>query len=310
MERVTRIAEAGSHVGGVVSHLTAFELAARALAAPGDEAGSGEVRVSELPPATLSEIVSILYRIETRIDLDHYLDFDGSSARLRIFVKSPDYRRGRALERYLRRELDRVLAVPVPGGPVRYHLSGDLPVAGAVVGAIVTNMLRSIGWTVLGVLLLLALVLRSLRSAVVALVPLLCGLAILLGALGYAAIPLGIANSMFLAVTIGVGVDFGLHFRHAYRRGRGSGLARGPALAAMMASVGRAVRWNAAVLACGLSVLALSDLKPDRSLGILLAASMVTCYGTTLLLLPWLLGRWEGRSVAGARWPAGQPTVP
>lgn len=285
IERVTEVARAGPHVGGVISHLTAFELAARAVAEDG--------QVSDLPPVTLTELASILLQIEPRIDLDHYLDFDGSSARLRILVRSPDYAKGWELERYLRRELDRVLAAPALGGRIRYHFSGDLPVAGAVVHAIVTNMLRSVGWTVAGVALLLALALRSLRAAALALTPLLCGLPILLGALGYAGLPLGIATSMFLAVTIGVAVDFGLHFRHAWRRACRAGLDRGPALAAMMASAGRAVRWNAGVLACGLCVLALSDLKPNRSLGILLAAAIVTCYGTTLLLLPWLLERLE-----------------
>lgn len=293
IDRVTGVARAGPHVGGVVSHLTAFELAARAVADPVAGAGSGERPVSDLPADTLAELASILFQIEPRIDLDHYLDFDGSSARLRILVRSPDYAKGRELERYLTRELDRVLAAPALGGRIRYHFSGDLPVAGAVVHAIVTNMLRSVGWTVAGVALLLALALRSLRAAALALAPLLCGLPILLGALGYAGIPLGIATSMFLAVTIGVAVDFGLHFRHAWRRACRAGLDRGPALAAMMASAGRAVRWNAGVLACGLGVLALSDLKPNRSLGMLLAAAIVTCYGTTLLLLPWLLERWE-----------------
>jgi len=293
MERVTGVARAGPHVGGVVSHLTAFELAARAVADPVAGAASGERPVSDLPADTLAELTSILLRIEPRIDLDHYLDFDGSSARLRILVRSPDYAKGRDLERYLTRELGRVLTEPALGGGVDYHFSGDLPVAGAVVGGIVTNMLRSVGWTALGVALLLALALGSVRAAAVALAPLVSGLVLLLGGLGYAGIPLGIATSMFLAVTIGVAVDFGLHFRHAWRRACRAGLDRGPALAAMMASAGRAVRWNAGVLACGLSVLALSDLKPNRSLGMLLAAAIVTCYVTTFLLLPWLLERWE-----------------
>ena len=43
------------------------------------------------------------------------------------------------------------------------------------------------------------------------------------------------------------------------------------------------------VLALGLLVLALSSLEPNRSLGLLLSATMLTCYATTLLLLPALL---------------------
>ena len=57
----------------------------------------------------------------------------------------------------------------------------------------------------------------------------------------------------------------------------------------MLQSTGRAVRWNATVLALGFLVLTLSALKPNHSLGLLLAAAMCACYATSLLFLPWLL---------------------
>ena len=61
------------------------------------------------------------------------------------------------------------------------------------------------------------------------------------------------------------------------------------ALAATLASTGRAIRWNALVLSLGFLVLTLSDLKPNHNLGLLLAGAMVSCYVTTLLFLPPLL---------------------
>ncbi len=45
------------------------------------------------------------------------------------------------------------------------------------------------------------------------------------------------------------------------------------------------------MLALGLLVLALSQLKPNRSLGLLLAVTVFACYLTTLFLLPPLLQR-------------------
>lgn len=57
----------------------------------------------------------------------------------------------------------------------------------------------------------------------------------------------------------------------------------------MLQTAGRAVRWNAVVLSLGFLVLTLSVLKPNHSLGLLLAAAMATCYATTLLFLPSLL---------------------
>ena len=89
--------------------------------------------------------------------------------------------------------------------------------------------------------------------------------------------------------TVGVGVDFALHIQHMYTREREGGVAHAAALAATLAKAGRAIRWNVGVLAVGFSVLALSELAPNRALGILLGLAMGVCYAMTLLLLPQLL---------------------
>jgi predicted RND superfamily exporter protein len=292
IEEITPIAEAGPHVGGVLSHLIAFEIVAGAL----EETG----RLSALPPERVSYLAYLLDRIRHRIDLDQLMPYNGRSARLRIFVRSPDYRRGQELEEYLEREIPATLA----GRRVSYYYSGDLPVAGAVVRAIVTNMLRSVGWTAAGVCLFLVIAFRSFRMAAIAMAPLLAGIPILLGAMGYAGMPLGIATSMFLAVTIGVAVDYALHFSYAYRRGRHADMDHESALTATLTSAGRAIRWNAGVLALGMLILALSTLMPNRSLGLLLSAAMTTCYGTTLVLLPLLLEKSRA-----FKWSPADPVV-
>ncbi len=276
---LARLGEAGPHVGGVLSHLIAYQIVADV-----QEEGAP---VWELPAERTWRIARLLYRVQRRIDLDQVLRSDGSQARLRIFVRSADYLRGRELQAYLERGLPSLLE----GSGVRAHFSGDLPVAQAVVDAVVGNVLRSAGWTLAGVFLLLVVLSRSVRTAAVTITPLAAGIPIVLGFMGYAEVPLGIATSMFIAVTIGVAVDFAIHFSHAFSRHRRAGLGAERALEATLASAGRAIRWNTVILGIGLSVLALSGLKPNHSLGLLLAAAMATCYGTTLLLLPALLSR-------------------
>lgn len=281
MADLTRLAEEGPHVGGVLSHLDIYQKAARVTEGPGP--------VWELPAERLTRLVRLLSRVQQATDLDQLVLSDGSGARLRVFVRSADYTRARELESYFRR----VLPPRLEGTGVEAHFSGDLPLARAVVDAVVGNVLRSVSWTVAGVFLLLWVFLRSVRAAGVTVAPLVCALPILLGGMGFAGVPLGIATSLFTAVTIGVAIDFAIHFTHAYRRHRSSNRAgsRGPseALEATFASAGRAIRWNAAVLGIGLATLALSGLKPNRTLGLLLAAAMALCYATTVLLLPWLV---------------------
>ncbi|MCP4006292.1 MAG: MMPL family transporter [bacterium] len=278
-DSAARIGGAGPHVGGALSHVLAYQIVADAWG----ESGS----VFDLPPERIAEIARLLANVSRRTDLDQVLSSNGSSARVRLFVRDASYERAEELRDYLERSLPAQLA----GSGVSVHFSGDLPVASAVVDEIVWNMVRSVAWTALGVAVLLLLFFRSLRLALIAFVPLGIGLPALLGCMGHAGMPLGIATSMFAAVTIGVAVDFAIHFAHGYRLERARTPNHPEALGATLASVGRAIRWNALVLALGLAVLAFSSLKPDRSLGLLLCGSMVTCYAATLLFLPQLLSR-------------------
>ena len=77
-----------------------------------------------------------------------------------------------------------------------------------------------------------------------------------------------------------------------YQRSRRAGdVGHRQAVERTLGSAGRGIRWNALVLCAGFLVLTLSGLKPNLMLGVLLAASVVTCYGMTCLWLPFLLGR-------------------
>ncbi len=108
----------------------------------------------------------------------------------------------------------------------------------------------------------------------------------LFAGLGVAGVPLGIATSMFAALTIGIGVDYAIHLFHAYRTRIRAGADHDAALAGALAGSGRAIRWNALTLGIGFLVLGFSGLPPNRALGLLLAAGMLACWGSTLVFLP------------------------
>ena len=277
MEEFTRIAEEGPHVGGVLSYLIPI----------GEVADTFDYA---RPISSLSE--RKLYSLRTGARLAMGTPFmrllvtnDASSARARIFVNRADYKRGLELEEYLETHLSSLSE----GSNVEYHFSGELPAAVEVVRGIVTDQLRSIGWTLLGIAVLLLLALRTIRGALVVLVPVLAADWILFAGLGYTGTPIGIATSMFASLTIGIGIDYAIHIRHRYRRSLATERDHTSALVGALESAGRAIRWNAFALGIGFLVLGFSGFPPNRALGILLSSAMLTCYGTTLLLLPRLL---------------------
>jgi predicted RND superfamily exporter protein len=280
LEQLQRWADRAPHVGGTVSMLPPFTAGARALGLPGP--------LSALPPRDMQKVGMLIEVLRLRLYLRDLLTLDGDRTRARLLVRNADYGKARELAAALAAELPRLTRL-APSGAVELHASGEVPEALAVVAAIVGNQLRSIGWTAVLIAAMLLAALRSARWTAAVMAPALAATLLLFGALGYAGVPLGIATSMFAALNLGAGVDFAVQYAYAYRRERRPGLDHAAAVAAALRTTGRGLRWNAVVLALGIAVLTLSAIKPNRSLGLLLALAILTSYAATLALLPELL---------------------
>lgn len=277
MEAFTAMAEDGPNVGGILTYITPLEQVAHEYGYPEPISALSMDKIRKLRGGARAAVGTPFMR--------QLVTLDGSMARARIFVSRADYQRGVELEGYLDAHLGRLL----DGSGVEYHVSGDLPAAVEVVRAVVANQLRSIGWTLFGIATLLLLAFRSIRETLIVLVPVLAADWILFAGLGYAGVPLGIATSMFASLTIGIGVDYALHLRHSYRQYIASESDHASALARSFETTGRAIRWNTFALGIGFLALGFSSIPPNRALGVLLACAMITCYATTLILLPRLL---------------------
>jgi predicted RND superfamily exporter protein len=273
-------------VAGVLTHLTPVREIARA---------HGEARpVSALPEDRFADFLTLAMMSDDPFGLASWVSPDGGLARLQMFLKSEDYRR----DRDLAARLDRLLAERPGMAGVDYHFSGDIPIGLEMVREIVANQLRSIGLTFLATaVLLLAMERLAWRPALVVLLPVTSAALLVFAAMGYLGVPLGVATSMFASLTIGVGIDFSLHFLHTYRQERDGVGEHRAALAATLAKTGKALRWSVIVLALGFAVLTFSDLRPNRSLGALLSGAMVASYAMTLFLLPGLVS-WAYRGKA------------
>ena len=285
LEELQRWADRAPNVGGMVSVLPIFEAGARALGLPRP--------LSALPAQDLKKVGMLVEILRLRLYLRDLLTLDGDRLRARLLVRHADYGKARRLAAAFAAELPRLVpgGVDRPGGPIEVHASGEVPEALAVVAAIVGNQLRSIGWTAVLIAAMLLAALRSLRWTMVVMAPVLGATLLLFAGLGYAGVPLGIATSMFAALNLGAGVDFAVQYAYAYRRERRAGRDHAAAVTATLRTTGRGLRWNAVVLALGIAVLTLSAIKPNQSLGTLLALAILVSYASTLALLPELL-RW------------------
>lgn len=155
---------------------------------------------------------------------------------------------------------------------------------------IVEGQVRSFASAFLQILLLLALLFRSLRGALICLVPNLAPLFFIFVLMGATGIALDVATVLIAGVILGITVDDTIHLYHGYLHRIRRGVSPVFAIIRSVESSGRAVVAIAIVLIAQFSLLALSDFRPTAHFGLLCAVGLFAGQVFELLLMPALLG--------------------
>ncbi len=156
------------------------------------------------------------------------------------------------------------------------------------------HMKASYQWAAWATCLVLAPILflhfRRLTPSLLAIVPLACGLAQMLGLMGALDIALNPANMIVLPFLFGIGLDNGMHVMHDFEARRGC--YRG-----MSQATGLTVLVNSLTTMVGFAALMLATHKGLQSLGRVLVIGMSCCLVSTLLLpnLLVIYERWSRR---------------
>ncbi len=226
--------------------------------------------------------------------LSLYQRFTGGG--LREWVSS-DYRRGQItalLEARSSLELRRTM------GAIDSYLSRELPgLEAKLVGApvyivrlgetLVTSQVRSLVVSLLAVWIMLILSLRSIVMGTIGIIPLSFASIILFGLMGFGNIKLTISTAMVASISIGLGVDFAIHFIEEFRRRRAAGGGFLDVISGVFSGVGWGITLNAASLGLGFSVLLLSDFLTTMHFGLMVGLTAVSMFLATMLLLPAVL---------------------
>jgi hopanoid biosynthesis associated RND transporter like protein HpnN len=167
-------------------------------------------------------------------------------------------------------EAVRAIAPDATGAPITTAESGRI-----VVGAFVQAGLLSL----LAVIVLLAITLRSVRDVVLTLGPLLAACALTFATCVILGLPLNFANIIVLPLLLGIGVAFHIYFVMAWRAGGHNFL---------QSSLSRAVLFSALTTATAFGTLWLSRHPGTASMGELLMISLAWTL-TILVFLPALL---------------------
>jgi len=136
------------------------------------------------------------------------------------------------------------------------------------------------------VLIMMTISLKSFKVALISLIPIVVTVAALYGFLGITAIALNITTVIIFSITIGVGIDYAVHFSSVYRHFLKEGFSKSEAVDEAYKNSSRPIITNALGISLGLSIMIFSPLNIHFNVSVLMWASMIVSVLVTLTLLP------------------------
>ena len=215
-----------------------------------------------------------------------YASVEHEQARLNVRIKDslPGLERD-ALLKQIRRELVEEVGLEED----EFRLTGLMVLYNNMLQSLFQSQASTVGWTLAALLGMFWLLFRSLRIAVIAVLPSLLSSLVVLGVMGLGGIPLDIMTITVVAISTGIAVDDTIHYLHRFEHELQSD---GDYVATMHrchGSIGNAMYFTTIAITLGFSILALSNFVPSILFGLLTALAMVIALVSSLTLLPRLI---------------------
>ncbi len=223
----------------------------------------------------------MLLTANKRFRVDAGTDNSYRYPRLTVFIRSANYERIDAVLRAVCGTED--LSTCAQGQITPF---GDGWISYTTVRLLVNGQITSIALAFIVDLILLTVLLRSVRLGLTAIIPVVFSILIVFALLVQMRIPLGIANSMFSSIAIGIGLDFAIHLTTTFSDVQSRGLSVERAMQEALGTTAPAIITSAAAITLGFSVLTMSKIMPNRQLGLMICLGLTLCAAATIVLVP------------------------
>ena len=150
----------------------------------------------------------------------------------------------------------------------------------------VTGMRNSLAGSYVVVLLMMIFLFRSLRWGLISMLPLTITVMAIYAMIGYIGKPYDMPVAVLSSLTLGLSIDFAIHFIQRLRMIHSRTKDFGRAFHDIFESAGRAIGRNVLVIAVGFIPMLFSTLVPYITVGAFFLAIMAVSGSVTLLLLP------------------------
>lgn len=215
--------------------------------------------------------------------LDSFFADGGRVARVTVFVKTGGFESLNVLQR----EAPRMAETSVPGA--RSIVTGIETVLLNTQSYLLRTLVTSFGSAIAVILIGFWIMLRSLRLAIVALVPNVLPVVVVFGLMSWAGIPLDVGTAMVASIVLGLAVDDTIHTMVHYRE-LSALYGSDEAIARTLEATAPAYLLTGAILILGFGTLMFSSFLPTARFGLLCATSVGVAVVAELFLIPVVTG--------------------
>ena len=169
------------------------------------------------------------------------------------------------------------------------HLAGLLVLYNNMLQSLFGSQILTLGITVLLLTGMFLVLFRSLKIALIAMLPNVLSVAVVLGVMGWLNIPLNMMTITISAISIGIAVDNTIHYIHRFKSEFQKDRRYLPTMHRCHGSIGHAMYYTSITIIIGFSILALSNFIPSVYFGLLTGLAMLIALLAALTLLPQML---------------------
>jgi predicted RND superfamily exporter protein len=281
IDSLTREMENQSGVGGVFSISQAVREMSKALYEK-DEKEYDRIPGSREAIAQFFELYNMSGNPD---DFSQIMNFDNTAAHILIRLNRPDNRTVNAA-------LGKISGI-AQNIPATVTTGGYAVIMSDFAGLIIKGQVSSLIFALLVIIVLLAIIFRSVKGGLTGSLPLLSSILILFGFMGITGIAIDSATALLSSIMIGVGVDFTIQFMWSVRLFISNDFSFEDSIRKAYTTIGRSIIINAISVMAGFSVLILSGFTSIRFFGYLIVISVGSCFLGAMIFIPAILMKYK-----------------
>ncbi len=278
MEALQVYAETLPHVNGSMSVVDYLKQMNKSL-------NEGNANYYKLPDTRdqVAQFFLIYSASSDPTDFDNLVDYDYRMANIRLNLDTSEFVKTKSVIEDLQKYLDEHFV----DANATANLSGRVTVNYHWIKDLGHSHFLSVVIALGCVLLVSALLFRSIPAGILAVLPVASSILVVYAAMVIRGVDLGIGTSMFASVAIGLGVDFAIHtidrLKTLLQEGDGSVQSL---LDKLYPSTGRALLFNYLAIAFGFGVLISSKVVPLNNFGTIVVLAVTMSFITSVALIP------------------------